>query len=496
MNDYLTIKREGAVLETIQLERPLLTVGRSNDADIFLDDPEKMVSRKHAIIQRVGQEYRIRNDEGKSGTFLNHARVDDWVPLRRGDLISIGSFQLLYAFGSDTVDDEATVIGGPFLDAAVPASPGRSVNAPAVPVDTARFKDPGSAPRVRLIFVKGPFKGGQQLIRQDRFTLGRDRHNTVWLNDATVSGTHAEIYQCVGTWFVRDYSSSNGIYVNNRLIDGEAIIKSGQRLAIGSSVAKFVVESAPRTPGYSSQVTLTGPGLIAIPLLGLLLFQFFGGWQGFGNFWPTPEIAPPPSQAARTPIQLAPIPVELTVQSQPLPTAYTSTGNAPPTQTQRSENSNSMSGETVARNQMAGEASPPDNGTQVPPITPGRSLTGSVQVEVQPDTTHAEPSSATDVLTVEVPPAEMETLSMPSLPGEAAVDAVAIESTTFVSKSAVFSNPVQPANPSPTASEPESNETDATPPLKNSWKKLFSFLPIDPARRIEPNVTVEYKSYE
>ncbi len=76
-----------------------VTVGRSSESDIFLDDVT--VSRKHAEIFRRGQPsekgFRIRDAGSLNGTYVNRVRVDS-VDLRNGDEIQIGKYRFKFVY--------------------------------------------------------------------------------------------------------------------------------------------------------------------------------------------------------------------------------------------------------------------------------------------------------------------------------------------------------------------------------------------------------------
>ena len=77
----------------------LVTVGRSPQSKIFLDDVT--VSRQHAEIfrreQQVGKGFRIRDAGSLNGTYVNRVRVDS-VDLRNGDEIQIGKYRFKFVF--------------------------------------------------------------------------------------------------------------------------------------------------------------------------------------------------------------------------------------------------------------------------------------------------------------------------------------------------------------------------------------------------------------
>jgi pSer/pThr/pTyr-binding forkhead associated (FHA) protein len=73
----------------------VVTVGRSPESDIFLDDVT--VSRQHAEIARGDSGYRIRDVGSLNGTYVNRVRVDA-VDLRNGDEIQIGKYRFKFVF--------------------------------------------------------------------------------------------------------------------------------------------------------------------------------------------------------------------------------------------------------------------------------------------------------------------------------------------------------------------------------------------------------------
>jgi Nif-specific regulatory protein len=75
-------------------------------------------------------------------------------------------------------------------------------------------------------------------------SLGRTRHNTVVLPDATVSRQHAEIYADAGAWFVRDAKPepTNGTRVNGQRIQGPTPLHHNDEIAIGSARLRFTLD--------------------------------------------------------------------------------------------------------------------------------------------------------------------------------------------------------------------------------------------------------------
>jgi len=83
----------GRAGEAYVLERPELTIGRSPECDIFLDDVT--VSRNHAKLVRRAAGFVVIDEGSLNGTFVNRRRVDV-QELADGDEIQIGKFKLTF----------------------------------------------------------------------------------------------------------------------------------------------------------------------------------------------------------------------------------------------------------------------------------------------------------------------------------------------------------------------------------------------------------------
>ena len=72
-----------------------ITIGRSTECDVVVDN--KLVSRHHALIQKIRDAYFLSDDGSTNGTFLNGKRIPDgkYIKLNSGDKITIGSANLV-----------------------------------------------------------------------------------------------------------------------------------------------------------------------------------------------------------------------------------------------------------------------------------------------------------------------------------------------------------------------------------------------------------------
>jgi general secretion pathway protein A len=90
----LTVYRAGNLIEQVQVQDFPLVIGRSNANDLVIIDKE--VSRRHAIIDRIGGIYVIEDLNSKNGFLINNKRRARAL-LRSGDVISFGQVEVAFA---------------------------------------------------------------------------------------------------------------------------------------------------------------------------------------------------------------------------------------------------------------------------------------------------------------------------------------------------------------------------------------------------------------
>ena len=82
------IRDNGRTLQRVQMHTPAAMIGRTQSADIQLDAP--VVSRQHARLARIGNEYWLVDLSSTNGTKVNGQRINS-VALRDGDRITFGT---------------------------------------------------------------------------------------------------------------------------------------------------------------------------------------------------------------------------------------------------------------------------------------------------------------------------------------------------------------------------------------------------------------------
>lgn len=84
--------------ERFYLDRPTLSVGRDPAADIFLND--MTVSRAHATLTLAADRVTVVDAGSLNGTYVNGVCADE-AELTDGDVLQIGTFQMVYHAGTE-----------------------------------------------------------------------------------------------------------------------------------------------------------------------------------------------------------------------------------------------------------------------------------------------------------------------------------------------------------------------------------------------------------
>lgn len=119
--------------DTIDMSGGVLTIGRGEDNDLPLPDPERTLSKRHCVLEERGDDY-ILMDISTNGTFLNYGsqRLGDLpTPLNDGDIITLGPYELrveISAGAGASRPDPYANIAPPIDD--TPVSPGSAVDKP------------------------------------------------------------------------------------------------------------------------------------------------------------------------------------------------------------------------------------------------------------------------------------------------------------------------------------------------------------------------------
>ena len=109
MKVKLSVRRLAGQCTEFVFDRFPVIIGRSEDADVTLDD--RWASRRHCLIESQDGVLVVRDLDSKHGTLLNDAVISEAV-LKPGDTLSIGLSTLTATYdytGVEELDDAETV---------------------------------------------------------------------------------------------------------------------------------------------------------------------------------------------------------------------------------------------------------------------------------------------------------------------------------------------------------------------------------------------------
>ena len=96
-----------------------------------------------------------------------------------------------------------------------------------------------SKTRVRFTVYQPGLSPQQVMLADENITLGRASDCTIPIKDRFLSRRHAEIINDHGTWYVRDCGSVNGTTLNGVKLAETALLRPGDRIALGDSEVVF-----------------------------------------------------------------------------------------------------------------------------------------------------------------------------------------------------------------------------------------------------------------
>ena len=85
----------------------------------------------------------------------------------------------------------------------------------------------------KLVVLSEGMTGQSYELKVDKTTIGRVDDNTFQIAHPSVSSHHCEVLLRGNDVVVKDLNSTNGSFINNQQITGEAVLRSGQVLRLG-----------------------------------------------------------------------------------------------------------------------------------------------------------------------------------------------------------------------------------------------------------------------
>jgi hypothetical protein len=221
----LVIKSHGAVIQTITLDKPRLTIGRKSDNDIVLDD--QSVSGHHAQIVQLQSVFFIEDAGSSNGTFVNGKQTER-KQLVDGDQIAIGRHSLLYQDESTQAispppkpafDSDKTVVMTPELQRELLKAPrGKAEEVKVQPVV--------------LKVISGSTDQKQYMLTAPVTTIGSEDHATVKLTGWFAPKRAALLTRQGGGYAITVAQEGRKVLVNGLAIQGSTTLKKGDLIEV------------------------------------------------------------------------------------------------------------------------------------------------------------------------------------------------------------------------------------------------------------------------
>ena len=182
-----------------------LNIGRDPVCQVVL--PATSVSRQHALIAPSLHGY-IITDRSTNGVLVNGVKVRGSQQLGQGDFIRIADHEFRFEIIAPLMQPES-----------------------------------GDGERRALatmeVLSDGPLKGAVFPVERPVIHIGRSAENDVRIADDSVSGAHATLLRRGSVWHLIDLASTNGTYLDEGRIDGEALIRGPAELRFGAVKVSF-----------------------------------------------------------------------------------------------------------------------------------------------------------------------------------------------------------------------------------------------------------------
>jgi len=204
-----------------RIEGARASIGRAEENPVGLfGDPS--VQPRHAIIERRGADYVIRNLAVQDGTFVNGSRIET-VDLHDGDRIGVGGYEIMFHLrGTSTPARQQASLSA---DKVNPAHVAMRLAGAKAKVDGPSLVDASGQPY--------PVRTGGVT------RIGRALDNEIVVSHSSISRHHASIESSNGVFAVRDLNSQNGTFVGTRRATEPTRLSDGDTVRFGDAQFTF-----------------------------------------------------------------------------------------------------------------------------------------------------------------------------------------------------------------------------------------------------------------
>lgn len=225
----IIVRYEDKVIERVITEKKRVSIGRTSDNDIVLDN--RGVSRKHALIEVNSRDTIIIDNESLNGTFVNNRRIEEEI-LHEDDLITIGKYTITVRCQSIPDTKMSDLDGTMILQT--------KKQRERIEIDR-RDRDVVARAGGAAVLV-GEGKTGNEEIRLGGATLtfGKANFVNVKVTGWFVPDIQAQLTPQDGQYILTNVGNRNKTKVNGIPVDDEVMLKNADLIQIGRSTYRFI----------------------------------------------------------------------------------------------------------------------------------------------------------------------------------------------------------------------------------------------------------------
>ncbi|MFL5690929.1 MAG: FAD-dependent oxidoreductase, partial [Ktedonobacteraceae bacterium] len=215
----------------------VVSIGRQ--AGVSFQLQHSSVSRLHAEITYADGVYLLRDRGSSNGTFVNGLPVtrDSVHMLRHHDRVRFGDVQARFEVRPRPTSTRPLTYATEQSSFLRVQEAGLHANASDI-IPPAILRTLGDTPTLVLV-SKNTSPQVMSLRHGERYTLGRDPHNDIVLDDTSLSRQHAEIFNAPDGFYVRDLNSRYGVFVNKMKVNNAYHLSHGDRIVLGNTLLYF-----------------------------------------------------------------------------------------------------------------------------------------------------------------------------------------------------------------------------------------------------------------
>jgi len=147
-NIRLVVRQGPRAGQAFELHQPAISIGRSKDNDIQIDDAK--ISRRHANLTRTSSGYILQDMNSTNGTFVNNRRITMPTPIKPGDVLGFGDSVVVDVQGLTEADQTLASRGAA---SPVSAAPQPAAYAPPPPPPPMSYEPERQSHTVRNIAI-------------------------------------------------------------------------------------------------------------------------------------------------------------------------------------------------------------------------------------------------------------------------------------------------------------------------------------------------------